>query len=359
MPWESAGGSPRRGRRLRAEGDHPFGPLDEQPPRPTGQGGPLPHKEDQANLPGGPLERPDSSDKRVLTAPSMEQRQTDKYHSVAPPAQEKSTSQQLAVASPAQTHPPTPGSTPLHPSHPQQFTETYATQTVPPQTFIPQQVGTQPITPQSIPTPLSTDQYHVIASQHPPQTPLHQVQYQTPTGYTPGYQPFPQAPPLNKLELAKPKSVNEVQSSRQIEYEVASDHRVLHKTQLDEDVKTLVRRLQDMESTMHRRDLDAASRVSELEGSVSETVISRELSHCVELSEPYTDQGVSPSPQSSLGSLSSLVLLFGLFLTKEAVHRLCGNYPGDEIEKSLTSMLQVELQSLPASERQLTIFTPA
>lgn len=68
--------------------------------------------------------------------------------------------------------------------------------------------------------------------------------------------------------MTKLKAESEVQQSRLMEYQVASEHQEQQKTRLEEEVKELMKRVQEMEGIKQRKELDAASKVSELEGKV-------------------------------------------------------------------------------------------
>lgn len=68
--------------------------------------------------------------------------------------------------------------------------------------------------------------------------------------------------------MAKLKAESELQQSRLMEYEVASEHSEQQKTRLEEEVKELMKKVQEMEGVRHKKDLDATSKASELEGKV-------------------------------------------------------------------------------------------
>lgn len=68
--------------------------------------------------------------------------------------------------------------------------------------------------------------------------------------------------------MTKLKVESELQQSRLMEYEVASEHREQQKTRLEEEVKELTKKVQEMEGVRHKKDLDTTSKVSELEGKV-------------------------------------------------------------------------------------------
>ena len=68
--------------------------------------------------------------------------------------------------------------------------------------------------------------------------------------------------------MTKLKAESELQQSRLMEYQVASEHQEQQKTQLEEEVKELVKRVQEMEGSRLKKELDAASKLSEFEGKV-------------------------------------------------------------------------------------------
>ena len=49
---------------------------------------------------------------------------------------------------------------------------------------------------------------------------------------------------------------------------MASEHSEQQKTRLEEEVKDLMKKVQEMEGVRHKKDLDATSKASELEGKV-------------------------------------------------------------------------------------------
>lgn len=71
--------------------------------------------------------------------------------------------------------------------------------------------------------------------------------------------------------MSKLKAESDLQQSRLMEYQVASEYQEQQKTRLEEEVKDLVKRVQNMEGIRQKKDLDAASKISELEGKVSTT----------------------------------------------------------------------------------------
>ena len=68
--------------------------------------------------------------------------------------------------------------------------------------------------------------------------------------------------------MTKLKAESQLQHGRLMEYQVASEHQEQQKTRLEEEVKELVKRVQGVEVDRHKRDLDAASKISECEGKV-------------------------------------------------------------------------------------------
>ena len=116
---------------------------------------------------------------------------------------------------------------------------------------------------------LSSPQYHsAFASptgQTSPQALPYQLQYQSPAAF----QPSPQVERLERLEMAKLKAESELQQSRLMESEVANEHHEQQKARLEEEVKELVKKVQEIEVARQKKDLDATSTVAELEGKVS------------------------------------------------------------------------------------------
>ena len=68
--------------------------------------------------------------------------------------------------------------------------------------------------------------------------------------------------------MTKLKAESELQQSRLMEYEVVNDQHEQQKTRLEEEVKELMKRVHEMDGVRHKKDLDAGSKVSELEGKV-------------------------------------------------------------------------------------------
>lgn len=168
---------------------------------------------------------------------------------------------------------PPPEPTPPHPGIP------HGTQSFPPQANIPPHVGTQQYTPQSYHPQYPPSPFASTASQHSPQSLSYQLQYQsTPTGFQTPQSSFQIAHPsphipqqfssVERLEMTKLKAESELQQSRLMEYEVATEHQEQQKTRLEEEVKGLMKRVQDIEEVRQKKELDAASKVSELEGKV-------------------------------------------------------------------------------------------
>lgn len=290
FPWESPGGSPRRERRWRDQAtpqssfdtpDHAAaqgGPLD-RPSEATGQGGPL-EKEDIRQ--GGMQDKRQASisqdTPKAVAEPqpvprrdhnSSENQAQDQFKSSQDPAQ-------ATVVTPttpaAMAHVPPPESTPVQPGPPRPQ-QSYGIQPVPLQTNIPPQVGAQPYAPQSYIPQYQPAPFALPANQNPPQSHPYQPQYQSPGGF----QPSPQTPhvsSLERLEMTKMKAEMELQQSQLMEYQVAGDHQEQQKTRLEDEVKELVKKVQEMEGAKQKKDLDAASKVSELEGKVRTVALS-------------------------------------------------------------------------------------
>ena len=129
-------------------------------------------------------------------------------------------------------------------------------------------MGAQPYTHQSYPqyqsSPFATPTGQTLSQALP-----YQPQYQSPAGFQPSPSPqILQPSSLERLEMAKLKAESELQQSRLMEYEVASEHSEQQKMRLEEEVKELMKKVQGMEGVRHRKDLDATSKASELEGKV-------------------------------------------------------------------------------------------
>lgn len=76
--------------------------------------------------------------------------------------------------------------------------------------------------------------------------------------------------------MTKLKAESELQHGRLMEYQVASEHQEQQKTRLEEEVKELVKRVQGVEVDRHKRDLDAASKISECEGKIRRLELERD-----------------------------------------------------------------------------------
>ena len=292
FPWESPGGSPRRGRRW-LEQTSQQSSLD-KPDHGPSQGGPLDGPNETAASQGGSLEKEDirqrgMQDKRQPsinqdTSSAVGQQAADRQIPATgePQPQEQFKSPQypaqantIAPTAPASIPPPESTSSQPGPPQPQQ---PYGTQPIPPQANIPPQVGAQPYTPQSYHPQYQPSPFASSAIQNLPQSLPYQPQYQSPAGFQPPpqtpqpsfqiVQPSPHIPQpssLERLQMTKLKAESEVQQSRLM---VASEHQEQHKTRLEEEVKELMKRVQEMEGIKQRKELDAASKVSELEGKV-------------------------------------------------------------------------------------------
>ncbi|KAJ7371137.1 hypothetical protein OS493_027825 [Desmophyllum pertusum] len=81
---------------------------------------------------------------------------------------------------------------------------------------------------------------------------------------------------LERLEMTKLKAESELQQSRLMEYEVVNDQHEQQKTRLEEEVKELMKRVHEMDGVRHKKDLDAGSKVSELERKVRRLELERE-----------------------------------------------------------------------------------
>ena len=277
LPWESSGGSPRRGRRWRDQASQQNS-ID---------------KPDNASTQGGPLDRPREeatdgglTENEILTQRGMEDKRKASFSQETPrPVTEQQQQQQvkspqynaqqnIVASTPSVVM---PESTPSHPG-PTHHQSPYAIQ----QGNFPPQVAAQPYTPQLYHPQYQPAPFASPASQSLPQSISYQLQYQSPAGF----QTLPQTPPaslqttqlspgvpqpssLERLEMSKLKAESDLQQSRLMEYQVASEYQEQQKTRLEEEVKDLVKRVQNMEGIRQKKDLDAASKISELEGKVN------------------------------------------------------------------------------------------
>ena len=289
FPRRSPGGSPKRGKRWRDQTSQQSS-LDE----PDNDVAPLKGQTERSNVPihqAGPLQEDEADSKAVKRQVSVNQdtqrpRQIqgtdDRQTSIArqPQVQERSHSPQY----PAMEHslaPSTPAPFPTREGTSIQIGVYPGTQATPPHPILPQttnvppQIGPQVYPPQSF---YSQSQPPSLASQtvqDPTQSPGFRPHYpiigfQVP-GETPPSSVSPHTPQLSsveRLEMTKLKAESELQQSRLMEYQVASEHQEQQKTQLEEEVKELVKRVQGIEGDRHKRDLDAASKISECEGKV-------------------------------------------------------------------------------------------
>jgi len=135
-------------------------------------------------------------------------------------------------------------------------------------------MGAQPYTHQSYPQYQSSP-FALPTGHNLPQTLSYQPQYQSPAGFQSSPQ-IPQPTSLERLEMTKLKAESELQQSRLMEYEVTSEHREQQKMRLEEEVKELMKKVQEMAGIRHKKDLDATSKVSELEGKVRRLELERE-----------------------------------------------------------------------------------
>ena len=80
---------------------------------------------------------------------------------------------------------------------------------------------------------------------------------------------FPTRRSSDLLEMQKLAAESRLQQSQLLEYSVAEEQYAREKARLEEEVKLLMSRVQEMDSARQNKDLDASSRISELEGKVS------------------------------------------------------------------------------------------
>ncbi|XP_067043512.1 fas-binding factor 1-like isoform X1 [Acropora muricata] len=289
FPRQSSGGSPKRGKRWRDQTSQQ-GSLDE-----PDDAAPLKEQTERSNVsthPAGPRQE-DEADSNVVKRQVSVNQDTQKPRqfqtSIArqPRGQEHSQSPQypamehaLAPSTPAPSLPPeaTPMQTGVYPG----------TQASPPQPILPQTTNVSPqIGPQVYPTNLyySQSQPPSLASQivqnstqSPGFRPHYPIGLQVP-GQTPLSSFSPSTPQLSseeRLEMTKLKAESELQHGRLMEYQVASEHQEQQKTRLEEEVKELVKRVQGVEVDRHKRDLDAASKISECEGKIRRLELERD-----------------------------------------------------------------------------------
>ena len=300
LPWESSGGSPKRGRRWRDQ--IPKQASLDEPDNAASQGGPLDVPSEAADQ-GGTLEKEGIGqrivqDKLQTSVTQDTQRSAGKQPPVdrqvdgtrGPQAQDQLISPQYpgkanAAAPTVHSSAPPPEPTALHPGIP------HGIQSIPPQANIPPQVGTQQYTPQSYHPQYPPAPFASPASQHPPQSLSYQLQYQsTPTGSQtpqPSFQishPSPHLPQqlssVERLEMTKLKTESELQQNRLMEYQVATEHQEQQKMRLEEEVKGLMKRVRDIEEVRQKKELDAASKVSELEGKVRNQLCALHVKEC-------------------------------------------------------------------------------
>lgn len=172
---------------------------------------------------------------------------------------------------------PPPASRPQQPGppFPQQYSlQSYTTQPVPHETNVPLQVTAQPSAQQVYPLHqhLSASQFQTTpftspTGQNVSQTLSYQPHYQSPAGFQPSPQVV-QPSSVERLEMSKLKAESELQQNRLLEYELVNEQHVQQKTRLEEEVKELMKKVQERENVRQRTDLDASSKLSELEGKV-------------------------------------------------------------------------------------------
>lgn len=68
--------------------------------------------------------------------------------------------------------------------------------------------------------------------------------------------------------MTKLKAESELQQNRLLEYELVNEQHVQQKTRLEEEVRELMKKVQERENVRQRTDLDVSSKLSELEGKV-------------------------------------------------------------------------------------------
>ena len=68
--------------------------------------------------------------------------------------------------------------------------------------------------------------------------------------------------------MKKLTAESRLQQSQLLEYSVAGDQYAREKARLEDEVKQLTNKVQEIDSIKHSKELDASSRISELEGKV-------------------------------------------------------------------------------------------
>ena len=277
FPWESQGGSPRRGRRRRDQAS-PQSSFDEPDP---------------ASSLGGPLDRPpqggrmDKDDFEKIVQQSLNQDtaklQTERQ-AAAGEVQTRRESETAVIhdsslPSPSAAVPQAQVSTTASQqpglSLSQQYSlQPYTTHPIPPQANVSLQMTAQPSAQQMYPQPqhfspsqFQTTSFASSTGQNTSQTLPYQPYYQS----TAGFQPSPQAiqpSSVERLEMTKLKAESELQQNRLLEYELVNEQHVQQKTRLEEEVRELMKKVQERENVRQRTDLDASSKLSELEGKV-------------------------------------------------------------------------------------------
>ncbi|XP_068761352.1 fas-binding factor 1 homolog [Montipora capricornis] len=291
FPWESSGGSPRRGRRWREQTSQQSS-LD-KPDDGTPHGEQL-DRLNEKSLHLDPVQKDEVKNKAVQQQVPVNQdtqrpaaiQQTGDRQAVS--AREIQAQDQVAFpqypAKEVTFTPTTPAPVPPPESTPMQDGDYFRTQPIPPQSNIPPQVGPLPYTLQSHQLQHQSS-YAPLASQttkNLPQSlasqPHYSIGFQDSNQiFSPSFSPhIPQPSSVERLEMTKLKAESELQQSRLMEYQVASEHQEQQKTQLEEEVKELVKRVQEMEGSRLKKELDAASKVSEFEGKVRRLELERD-----------------------------------------------------------------------------------
>ena len=88
--------------------------------------------------------------------------------------------------------------------------------------------------------------------------------------------------------MTKLKAESELQQSKLMEYEVASEQHEQQKTRLEEEVKELMKKVHEMEDVRQKTDLGASSKLSELEGKVRGLEFSSEIKLSILVTCKYT-----------------------------------------------------------------------
>nr|XP_058970698.1 fas-binding factor 1-like isoform X2 [Pocillopora verrucosa] len=285
FPWESQGGSPRRGRRRRDQAS-PQSSFDEPDPA-SSLGGPLDRPPQGGRMDKDDFEKVVQQSLNQDTAKLQTERQAAAGEVQTRRESETAVIHDSSLPSPSAAVPQAQVSTTASQqpglSLSQQYSlQPYTTHPIPPQANVSLQMTAQPSAQQMYPQPqhFSPSQFQKTSfasstGQNTSQTLPYQPYYQS----TAGFQPSPQAiqpSSVERLEMTKLKAESELQQNRLLEYELVNEQHVQQKTRLEEEVRELMKKVQERENVRQRTDLDASSKLSELEGKVRRYELERE-----------------------------------------------------------------------------------